>query len=211
MARVLTPLDQFLERLRSQAHTSGPKYPSDKEVKCEQVPELEGQEPPVSSYPHHTHTLSSNYPPDAELECEEKCDEQSHFRELGRLANLNAEEGDFPPESASSVDRPEQVPSPELPLPPSAEEVVALPLEVFGGRSLMVKVWSRLLDGEIWFASGEAQVRVLQGRGIPREDIYTAKELADLLELFEQDAEKARLVLEAKKLFGGSMRLEKAP
>ncbi len=95
MARVLTPLDQFLERLRSQTHTSEPNYPSDKEVKCEEVPEREGQGPPVPSNPHHTHTLSPNYPRDTELECEAKCDEESHFlRELDR-ADLDAEEALF--------------------------------------------------------------------------------------------------------------------
>ncbi len=95
MARVLTPLDQFLERLRSQAHTPGPNYPSDKEMKCEQIPEQEGQEPPASSYPLHTHTLSPNYPPDGELECETKCESSSHFKELGWLADLDAEEALF--------------------------------------------------------------------------------------------------------------------
>ncbi len=95
MARVLTPLDQFLERLRSQAHTSEPNYSSDKEVKCEEVPEREGQGPPVPSNPHHTHTLSPNYPRDTEFECETKCDEGSHFGQLGRLADLDTEEALF--------------------------------------------------------------------------------------------------------------------
>ena len=114
------------------------------------------------------------------------------------LAQLRQERGESP--SATP-------PPPDL----SAEEVAALPLDVFGGRSLVVKVWSRVLDGEIWFASGEAQVRVLQERGVPREEIYTAQEMADLLKVFERDAEKVRLVLEAKKLFGGTMRLEDPP
>ncbi len=113
------------------------------------------------------------------------------------LARLRQERGEMPP--------------PELPIPLSADEVATLPLDAFAGRSLMLRVWAQILDAEIWFVSGEVQVRILQGRGIPREEIYTAQELADLLELFEQDAEKAWLVLEAKKLFGGSMRLEKAP
>jgi len=119
---------------------------------------------------------------------------------------------DLPSEPGPRLDQgPRQTPHHDLSPSPSADEVAALPLDSFGSRSRIVKVWSRLLDGEIWFVSGEAQVRILQGRGIPREEIYTAQELADLLELFEQDAEKAWLVLEAKKLFGGSMRLEKAP
>ncbi len=113
------------------------------------------------------------------------------------LARLRQEQGEPPPPESAS--------------PPSAEEVATLPLDAFAGRSLMLRVWAQILDAEIWFVSGEVQVRILQGRGIPREEIYTAQELADLLELFEQDAEKAWLVLEAKKLFGGSVRLEKAP
>ena len=121
------------------------------------------------------------------------------------------EVGDLPPELASSVDLPEQVPPTEPSPSPSADEVAALPLDAFAGRSLMVKVWSRLLDGEIWFVSGEVQVRILQGRGVPRGEIFTGRELADLLELFDRDAEKARLVLEAKRLFEGSLRIEKAP
>ncbi len=111
----------------------------------------------------------------------------------GRLADLEAEEA---PEPSSAS---------------SAEEVAALPLDAFGSRSLMFKVWSRLLDEEIWFVSGEVQVRILQGRDVSREEIYTAQELADLLNVFEKDPDKAWLVVEAKKLFGGSMRLEKAP
>ncbi len=95
-------------------------------------------------------------------------------------------------------------------VPSSAEEVAALPLDAFAGQSLMLRVWAQILDGEIWFVSGEAQVRILQGRGIPREEIYTARELADLLELFGRDPEKASFVLEAKRLFGGSLRLEEA-
>ena len=113
------------------------------------------------------------------------------------LARLRQEQGETPP--------------PEPPISLSADELAALSLGAFGDRSLMVKVWSRVLDQEVWFCSGEAQVRILQGRGAPRGEIFTAQELADLLELFEQDAEKVRLVLEAKKLFGGSMRLEKTP
>ncbi len=112
------------------------------------------------------------------------------------LARLRQEQGEAPPTEPAS--------------PSSAEEVATLPLDAFAGRSLILRVWAQILDAEIWFVSGEAQVRILQGRGIPREEIYTAQELADLLALFEQDAEKAWLVLEAKKLFGGSMRLEKA-
>ena len=54
-------------------------------------------------------------------------------------------------------------------------------------------------------------MRVLQERGVPRAEIYTAQEMADLLEVFERDAEKAQLVLDAKRLFGGSLLLEKGP
>ncbi len=113
------------------------------------------------------------------------------------LARLRQEQGETPP--------------PEPPISLSADELAALSLGAFGDRSLMVKVWSRVLDQEVWFCSGEAQVRILQGRGVPRGEIFTAQELTDLLDLFERDAEKARLVLEAKKLFGGTMRLEDPP
>ena len=112
------------------------------------------------------------------------------------LARLRQEQSEAPPTEPAS--------------PSSAEDVAALPLDVFAGRSLMLRVWAQILDGEIWFVSGEAQVRILQGRGIPREEIYTARELADLLELFGRDPEKASLVLEAKRVFGGSLRLEEA-
>ncbi len=116
---------------------------------------------------------------------------------------------DLPSEPGLRLD---QEPPPTEPVPPlSADEVAALPLDVFGGRSLVVKVWSSILDGNVWFVSGEAQVRVLQGRGVHRADIYIAQELTDLLDLFERDAEKAQLVLDAKRLFGGSLHLEKGP
>ncbi len=119
---------------------------------------------------------------------------------------------DLPTEPDPQLDQgPRQVPPTEPSPSPSADEVATLPLDAFASRSLMLRVWAQILDAEIWFVSGEAQVRILQDRGVPREAIYTAQELTDLLALFEQDAEKARLVLEAKKLFGGSMRLEKAP
>ncbi len=109
------------------------------------------------------------------------------------LAQLRQERGESP--SATP-------PPPDL----SAEEVAALPLNEFAQRSLVLKVWSRVLDGEIWLVSGQAQVQTLQDRGTPREAIFTAQELTDLLELFERDAQSARLVLEAKRLFEGSIR-----
>ncbi len=110
------------------------------------------------------------------------------------LARLRQERGEVPP------------PEPASPL--SAEEVAALPLDAFAGRSLMLRVWARILDQEIWFVSGELQVQTLQDRGVPRGEIFTATELADLLKVVERDAEKTWLVLEAKKLFGGAMRIE---
>ncbi len=112
------------------------------------------------------------------------------------LARLRQEQSEAPPTEPAS--------------PSSAEEVAALPLDAFAGRSLMLRVWAQILDAEIWFVSGEAQVRILQSRGIPREEIYTALELVDLLELFGRDPERASFVLEAKRLFGGSLRLEEA-
>ncbi len=137
--------------------------------------------------------------------------EEALKRVLGRLKTQGwaIATQDLPSEPGPRLD---QEPPPPEPVPPSsAEEVATLPLDAFAGRSLMLRVWAQILDAEIWFVSGEVQVRILQGRGIPREEIYTAQELADLLNVFEEDPDKAWLVVEAKKLFGGSMRLEKAP
>ena len=100
----------------------------------------------------------------------------------------------------------EEVPEP-LPLS-SDEEVADLSLDAFGNRALILKVWARILDQEIWFVSSEKEVQILQARGVPREEIFTAQELIDLLEVFQKDPEKAWLVLEAKRFFGGSLRIE---
>ena len=88
----------------------------------------------------------------------------------------------------------------------AADEVDALPLDAFGDQALILKVWAGILGQDIWFISGEAQVQILQERGVSRGEIFTARELTDLLKLFERDAEKARLVLEAKRLFEGAIR-----
>ncbi len=99
-----------------------------------------------------------------------------------------------------------------LPAPLASTSMLAdLPLSVFATHSLIFRVWAEVLGEEIWFASAEAQVQALQSRGIPRKNIFSAQELMDLLKLFAADKEKAWMVYEAKKLFGGSVRLEKAP
>ncbi len=119
---------------------------------------------------------------------------------------------DLPCEQDATLDQePGQVPPQESPSPRSAEEVADLSLDTFGRLALTVKVWSRVLDGEIWFVSGEAEVQALQKQGVPREMIFAAQELIDLLSVFGRDPEVGRLVLEGKKLFKGSLRLEETP
>lgn len=89
------------------------------------------------------------------------------------------------------------------------EEVATLPLEDFATRRLLVKVWSEVLDGPIWFVSGEPEVEALLKQGVARGDIFTVGELLDLIEVFREDAEKAWTVIEAKRLFDGVSRLER--
>lgn len=94
------------------------------------------------------------------------------------------------------------------PAPLTADDLATMPLAAFATRSLILRVWADLLGEEVWFVSREAQVQVLQRRGIPRGKIFTARELIDLLKLFRVDKRKALLVCEAKKLFGGSLRID---
>ncbi len=86
-----------------------------------------------------------------------------------------------------------------------------MPLAAFATGSLIIRVWAAVLGEDIWFVSAEAQVQFLPSLGIPRKNIFSAQELMNLLKLFGVDKEKAWMVYEAKKLFGGSVRLEKAP
>ncbi len=45
------------------------------------------------------------------------------------------------------------------------------------------RAWSRVLDAEGWFVCGEQEVIQLTRQGVPRGSIYTAAELAELLQL----------------------------
>ncbi len=135
---------------------------------------------------------------------------------LAKIGGSRTDTAPVPPELLESPDlppmtRPIQLADPEAeevpePLPLSSDEEVAdLSLDAFGNRALILKIWTRIFDQEIWFVSADKEVQTLQGRGVPREEIFTAQELTDLLEVFQGDPEKAWLVVEAKQLFGGSL------
>jgi len=138
---------------------------------------------------------------------------------LARIGGSRTDTAPVSPELLESPDlppmtRPIQLADPEAeevpePLPLSSDEEVAdLSLDAFGIRALILKVWARILDQEIWFVSSEKEVQILQDRGVLRKEIFTAHELTDLLEVFQKDPEKACLVLEAKQFFGGSLQIK---
>ncbi len=75
-----------------------------------------------------------------------------------------------------------------------------LPLQIFARWKRIVAVWSELTDGPVWFCSGKVQVRALIRHDIPRQRIYTAKELLSLYRLTNGGKEYPT-VAEAKEWF----------
>lgn len=94
----------------------------------------------------------------------------------------------------------------EKPLAPAVESdpLLGMSLDVFRSRSLILRVWSKVLDEGIYFVSGEAQVQALLEQGISRGKIYSAQELLALLELPGLSGEGVKLIHEAKQLFSGT-------
>ncbi len=89
------------------------------------------------------------------------------------------------------------------PAPLSADDSATMPLAAFATHFLILRVWSSLLDEEVWFVSDEAQVKELLTRDVPRGVIYTAQELLSLCTLPGMDVEKLKTVHAAKALFQG--------
>ena len=89
------------------------------------------------------------------------------------------------------------------PAPPPADDLASIPLAAFATRSLILRVWSSLLDEEVWFVSGETQIKELLTRDVPRGVIYSAQELLSLSTLPGMSVEQLKTIHTAKRLFQG--------
>ncbi len=81
--------------------------------------------------------------------------------------------------------------------------LLGMPLKLFATKNLTLRLWSGVLDDEIWFVSGEEQVKSLLGQGITRGHIYTGRELLILLGLPGMNGDRLKRVHAAKDLFNG--------
>lgn len=69
---------------------------------------------------------------------------------------------------------------PEPPRTPDVDSVLGMPLEEFGRRHLALRI--KLPDGSTcWFVSGPDEGRVLRSEGVPRGDMWTARELSSVI------------------------------
>jgi len=93
----------------------------------------------------------------------------------------------------------------DTPTPPSADDLATMPLATFATCSLRLRVWSQILDEEVWFVSGKEEIQTLLRQGVPRGKVYTAQELLTLLALPGMDREKLKRIHGAKELFGGTV------
>ena len=91
------------------------------------------------------------------------------------------------------------------------DRLVSMPLTTFAVSSLVLRLWSRVLDEQIWFVSGEAEMQSLMGKGVPRRKIHTAQELLTLLNLPWMDRERLKRIHEAKELFSGTVPKQGTP
>ncbi len=100
----------------------------------------------------------------------------------------------------------ERVEDPEPNKPTIAPKVMLeMPLGTFASQGLTLRVWSQILDEEVWFVSGEAEMHTLVRQGVHRGKVYTAQELLTLLNLPGMDRERLKRIQEAKKLFNGTV------
>jgi hypothetical protein len=83
------------------------------------------------------------------------------------------------------------------------DAVLSMPLDAFGRHHLAVRV--RLPDGaECHFVSGAREVDILRKEGIPRGEIWTARELLDLLGATRDKTSIATLIA-VKRTFDGTV------
>jgi len=75
-----------------------------------------------------------------------------------------------------------------------------LGLNYFARLGGILRMWSNLHEGVIWFVGRKAQVSYLVQRGIPRQVIYAAQEVLSLYHL-TIDPDRMPSVTEAKSLF----------
>ena len=72
------------------------------------------------------------------------------------------------------------------------------------GQHWVYRVWSRVLDAEVWWAHCQTELADLLSKGIPRGAIYTESELRELLNLPHPRQEALRRIHVVKAYFDGT-------
>ena len=89
---------------------------------------------------------------------------------------------------------------------PSPQELDQMILEEFAQSHLIVCLWSRLLQKEIWFVSGMDEASALHFQGKTPAQVYTAHELEMLLKLCAKNLEEIHYLFNAIKFFNGTIK-----